>query len=446
MYRELWKGVIFLKLFALLCCTIGCVVSGIAQRKLDLKEALVLLEEQNPALTQANLNRLLNLQDLKDAKNAFIPQVSVGASHNYNLGLVFDQIAGQLVTGNQWSNTANANINLNATIFQGFARVNAVRIARMQLEAGRLSVAVQKKALTLELLGHYFDALASIEIRRTGEEQARLSSDQLQQARIELELGSKTLVDVSLLESQLANDELRVLTSRNEYDSRILSIKEMLGISLTDSIVLEVPLIDGKLGESDLENSFNNNVELHLAKLEVEQTDLGLKASRNAYYPTLNFSSGYGTNYSSLRRDILTGDFMPFTDQVNQNRSLYLGISLSIPILNNFRVRSDISRARIQLAQRNVELNSVKMQQQKIFLTAKQDYKRSLNEFKVYQQQVISTRTSYEAMRERYQLGVSTAIDLARTMLDYNIAELSLIRSRYALLYHQEVLRILMYY
>jgi hypothetical protein len=46
-------------------------------------------------------------------------------------------------------------------------------------------------------------------------------------------------------------------------------------------------------------------------------------------------------------------------------------------------------------------------------------------------------------MKERYALGLTTAMDLAKALLDYNLAELSLIRAKYLIIYNQEVLKIL---
>ena len=413
------------------------------QIRLNLQSAFELLEKQNPDMLQANLNKLLSLQEYKDAKNAFVPQVSFGASHNYNLGLAFDQIAGQLVTGNKWSNTANANISMRATIFQGFSRLNNVRLAQLNLESENLSYAVKKKALKLQLLANYFEILANAELYNASKRQSELSAEQLVQIKTEYELGTKTLVDVSLTENQLNNDKLRLMDSKKNIEQKLLAMKELLYIPLNDSVILEQP--DRKTDVMDYQSigRVDNNPEKQLSLLNIQKAELQLKNKKYSYYPTLSFSSGYGTNYSSERRDLIHGGYMPFINQVNQNRSLYFGVSLSLPILDGFRVKSEISKAHIYLEQSKNELNKINMTQNSIFLNSIKEYEHSLKEYKVYQQQLASTKTSYEAMKNRYDLGLTTAMDLAKALLDYNLAELNLIRAKYLIIYNQEVLKVL---
>src|SRR5690606_41539512 len=164
-----------------------------------------------------------------------------GVSLQCNPALASDQIAVQLVTGNAWSITAHANFSLGSPIFQGFAKINKLRLAQPQLEREDVSIAVKKKALKLELLSYYFEALTNTELYNASKQQRDLSLAQLAQTRVEYDLGMKTTIDISLIENQIANDELLVLNSRSAIDERLLSIKELLSIPLDDSILLELP-------------------------------------------------------------------------------------------------------------------------------------------------------------------------------------------------------------
>lgn len=417
--------------------------TGYSQMSLSLPKAFEILEKQNPELLQANLTRLLAQQDYRDAKNALLPQVNMGVSHNYNLGLAFDQIAGQLVTGNKWSNTANANISVGTTIFQGFAKINNIRLAQLQLEREDVSIAVKKKALKLELLSYYFEALTNTELYNASKQQRDLSLAQLAQTRVEYDLGMKTTIDISLIENQVANDELRVLNSRSAIDERLLSIKEVLSIPLEDSILLELPDIIAANHDQISMDTLHHTAEMQLARLQTRTAELQIRMQKNAYLPTIQFTTGYGTNYSSERREPIGNGYMPFLDQVNQNKSLYLGLSLNIPILNGFRARSNMARATINLEQAKVDQQQTAINQRKTYKSAQLEYRTALKQYQLYQKQASSTSASYDAMKERYDLGLTTAMDLAKTLLDYNLSELNVIRAKYLLLYHQEVLKIL---
>ncbi|WP_196937370.1 TolC family protein [Sphingobacterium pedocola] len=121
------------------------------QTTLALDHAYTFLAQQNIDIKQARIQLLLSQQDRIDAKNSLLPTLSLGAGHNYNLGLAFDQIAGQLVTGNRWSNNANASIRMNATLFQGFTRSNQIKNTLLNVESSELEVSRLTKSLRFTL-------------------------------------------------------------------------------------------------------------------------------------------------------------------------------------------------------------------------------------------------------------------------------------------------------
>lgn len=414
----------------------------IGQQKITLESAFDLLDKQNPDLILEHLNKVKSNLDYKDAKNALLPRISFGVSNQYNFGLAFDQIAGQLITGNKWSKTANANIGLQTPVFQGFSRLNSIRMAKLNLEEQSFSFIIKKKALKLELIANYFDALTNLGLHKASKEQLILSTEQLNQVKVEFDLGTKTLIDVSLIEALVSDDELRVLSTKSNFDSRIRALKELLNISMNDSILLELPDLN-VFFVKDTIGFENRNLEIALSSLNIQKSELLLKMNKKAYYPTLNFSSGYGTNYSSERRDPIKGDDIPFFNQVNQNKSLYFGISLNIPILDGLRIKSGISHAKVELDKSRIDHDKTKLVQQNIIISAIHQYQQSIEERELYKSKMASSNTSLMAMKERYKLGLSSSMDLAKTILDYNLSELNFIRSKYSVRYHQEVLNVL---
>jgi outer membrane protein len=274
------------------------------------------------------------------------------------------------------------------------------------VEGEHITIAVKRKALKLELLANYFDVLANMELYDASKRQLELSIKQLHQMKEEYSLGTKTQIDISLTENQKSNDELRMMAAQKNLQTKLLSVKELIGVPLDDSIVLELPQVDADISELSHKRIYHNP-EIRMSQFNVDKAEIQLRMKKNAYYPTLSFSSGYGTNYSSERMDPINSGYMPFVDQVNQNRSLYFGISLSIPVLDGFKVRSDIRKANITLSQQKAEQKKTIFIQEKIHRQAIEEYRHALKEHKLYQVQLKSTQTSYEAMKERYALGLT---------------------------------------
>ncbi|MCL7986599.1 TolC family protein [Sphingobacterium sp. lm-10] len=409
--------------------------------------ALSILDRRNIDIQNLKHQTTLARQEVKDAKNALLPKLNLGLSHNYNFGLAFDQIAGQLITGNRWTNFANANIGTQVVIFKGFELQNQIRNAVLNLESNYLELKSLNRSSKLQLLQIYFTAITNRALLESGLNQLDFSKEQLQLQREQFEMGVKTLVDVSLAESQVATNELNALTSKNNYINSLIDLKQLLNISYTDSIELEIP-------ENSIENLYitdtsNSNESLAqnpliaIANINLTKAELVQKIAKNRYMPTISFSGGYGTNYSSERVDFQTGNFMPFLNQVNQNRSLNLGLSLSVPIFDGFQVRSAKNKADINILIQKNEIEKVKMEQEKIFQKSLQEYHRSIQEYNVSKKQLKSLKTSLDALSERYELGLASPVDFSKALLDHNLSEFKVITSKYNAMYYNEIIKVL---
>src|SRR5690606_7702943 len=68
---------------------------------------------------------------------------------------------------------------------------------------------------------------------------------------------------------------------------------------------------------------------------------------KGGFYPQLSLGAGIGSGYSSASVDPVTNQRTVFSQQLNDNLSEYIGVSLNIPIFNNFRTRISVRRAKI---------------------------------------------------------------------------------------------------
>lgn len=415
-----------------------------SQIRLDLEQAYVLLESQNLELVQERLVQELSRQDLLDARNAFLPTVNLGLSNQYNSGLSFDQISGQLITGSNWTSVANGNLALRASIFQGFSKINGLKLAELNLQSKDLEYDIKRQTLRLDLLSNYFKALVNNELSKVAEAQLGLSKEQLRVIKTEVEVGVKTLVDLNYVENIVANDELKILISKTNFANDILSLKRVLNFTFSDSLILEIPsfAVIENLDTSEL--SVENNRYIALSELNVRRNELLVKTKKNSFYPSIMFSGGYGSNYSSERYDNTSDkQRIPFFSQVNQNRSLNIGLSLSMPVFDAFKARGDIRRSKINLQIAQVEVERVKKEQEIILQRAIQDYVRTVKEYGAYNKQFVSSKTAYDATVQRYEIGMASPFELATAQVSFNVSELNYVKSRYDVLYRQEVIKIL---
>lgn len=418
--------------------------SGRGQEILTLDSAKKILFENNINIKQSELQRKISKINLQQAYDALIPNLSFNANSQHTMGLVFDQITGQLITGNQWSNTINTNISSGVVLFQGFKELNNIRYSRLNLDIAGFDLERLKHELQLQLVGLFFQVLINRDLYRASEEQSKLSRQQLEQEQIKIDVGKSTLVDLAQATNKVSNDELNIVNSKTAYDLSLLKLRQLLEMESHVIVDLVSPKVPISVVSTNLhETVHTEDIYISLLNKKIEQSKVGSAIAKAGYYPTLTLNGSYGTNYSSRRFLPSSSQVMPVLDQMNQNRSLYMGLGLSYPIFDRFVTKSNVKKALINTETLVLERDKVKRERKFSVEQARLEYLAALEEQKAVNAAMETNRVNYQAMSERYNVGKSSSIDLFKTMTDFNIAEFRTITARYNVLLKAELLKLL---
>ncbi len=124
--------------------------------------------------------------DVTSAKDAFLPNVSAGASQSFSFGR-------GLTAENTYANRNTSNFGWNAglslPVFQGMRRVRNLAYARTNLRMVVEQLESAKDDITLNVIAQYLQVLYYGEIHRVATEQLNLSNIELQRRRDLLEAG-----------------------------------------------------------------------------------------------------------------------------------------------------------------------------------------------------------------------------------------------------------------
>lgn len=418
--------------------------SSKAQEILTLEAAKKILIENSIGIKQSRLQQKVTVISLEQAYDALIPNLSFNASSQHTMGLIFDQITGQLVTGNQWANTVNANLSSSIVLFQGFKGIHTIRSGRIQTDIAKLETTKLQFELQLQLLGLFFQTLINRDLYQASLAQSRLSEQQLQQEEIKIEVGKSTLVDLAQAKNKLSNDHLNIANSKNAYDLSMLRLKQLLEMASDSSITLASPPLETDETTISMDkNGYSGDPYLILLEKKINQSEINTALAKTGYYPTLSLNGSYGTNYSSRRSiSAFSSETMPLLDQMNKNRSLYIGLALSYPIFDRFATKANVKKSLINTETLVLEKEKVKRERQQTVEQARLAYLAALAEHKAVNAALETNKVNFNAMDERYLVGKSSSIDLFKAMTDLNIAEFRTITARYNVLLKAELLKL----
>jgi outer membrane protein len=179
--------------------------------------------------------------------------------------------------------------------------------------------------------------------------------------------------------------------------------------------------------------------------VQIAAAEEGIRVARSGYYPRVNLFASLGSSYSSLSRrpvdgssidipvttasgdPILVGDqpftlstspifeSTPFGDQFwGDNRAGSVGISISVPVFDRFLTRSQVRQARLAADNERILREDL---QQEIAVQVRQaylDYRNVEKRLDVTARQLAAADAALAAEEDRYELGVSTLVELTQ--------------------------------
>lgn len=413
-----------------------------AQQKLTWKEAVYLLHQNSISLKQSELREQINRNNIAIARGNIYPNLSFSANNQHTMGMVFDQVSGKLITGNQWSNYATGSLGTSVVIYQGGQKINTLKAEKLNLELALLDTKRLTRELEFQLLGLFTQTLINHDLWKAGKSQLQLSEQLLLQEESLVEVGKRTLIDLAQAKAKLANDKLNVVSTKNAYELSLMKVKQLLEMDESEQIEPVSP--QGFLMEQIKPNyRLHHDPYIRLLDKQIEIGELRIKMARSSYFPTISLNGNYGTNYSSQRQNLLSGVTIPFWDQFNQNRTLSGNIVISMPIFDGFRTRMNTKIAKINQQSLRYEKEKITRERKQVISQGALEYLAAQEELLAIQAVYDANRINYEAIRERYSVGKSSSIDVYKALTDFNITEFRMITTRYQVFYKKEMLVLL---
>jgi outer membrane protein len=251
--------------------------------------------------------------------------------------------------------------------------------------------------------------------------------------------GSQPYSALLEMKSQLANGNVQLATARNNTSTALLELAQMLNLPDSASFEIEVPQeadSDTACLAATLQETVeaaSNHPNIRKAELALEQSRLQHKIQKGAALPTLSLSAGYGTYYSDSQNSA-------FFTQFNNNRNPSVGLSLSIPIFNNWRNSISIRNAKANVVKSEIGVDMAGQQLEKQIRLAYNEAQGSYEKLKAAQANKEAAKESFSQTEEKFNLGMVGATDYSVAKANLLKAESEYIQCKYQYIFQQKIL------
>lgn len=408
---------------------------------LTLSDAVLLALENNRTLKNAYLERIVQRQELAVAEDKFAPRLTPSLSISIaqlgqNLTTTDGEfgagatVAVKMPTGGELSfSWATNNQTLNSTdlitpfnddflgqnlqlrFSQPLLRGAGTNVNRASIEIAQLTEQINILNLKSILINTITDVILSYREWLRAQEKLKIAQLSLQSAkeslenyRILIEAGRLAPVDIVQAETNIANQQVRLIEAVNNLESTRLALINILDID-QDTIILPADLPQATPIALDAEKlrelAFTNQPEYLKAQLDIERTKLGLLQAENNRLWDLNFNTSYDYTLSESHKS-----------------DVRVGLALSRQ-LDDLTVERDFQRSRINKLQAE---NTLEEQQESLRLQLKdriRDVQLSFSQVELAQKATKLSERQLEIAREKQRLGREiTVFELIRLQDD----------------------------
>lgn len=409
-----------------------------SQEKWSLERCIRYAQENNLQIKQQQLAIQQAQNELRASKMEYIPSVNASMNHNMSWGRSVNLNDLEIIE-NQMSQSTSMNFSASLPLFEGMRKQNTVKSSLKQLEIAGTNVDKLKDEISLSVAQSYLQVLLAYEIEKTAMESLNSVKLQVERCRILVEAGSQPYSSLLELEAQLANENVQVVSAKNNVGTSLLALAQLLDIEDYTTFNIEIPNISSlELAPTlcDIDEIYLNALQLPRIKgdeLSLEQSKLQYKIQKGAALPTISFNAGYGTYFSDNQETA-------FFQQFNNNRNPSVGFGLSIPIFNNLRNNTSVKNARLNVKQSELQL---KISKQNLLKDIQQAYNEALASYekmKAAKENMTSAKESFRYTQEKFDAGILNGTDYTVAKTNLFKVESEYLQSKYQYIFQQKVL------
>ena len=413
-----------------------------AQKVWTLEECIDYALEHNLDIRKSKLAQQQAEYQYKASKNAWLPTLSANAGEYFGFGQS-PSYTGVYVSDNSSSSSFGANLSL--PLFQGLNLYNTTQANALNLQASEKDQEAAKLNLKVNVMGFYMQVLYGKEQVEIARRQTELSAEQLQKTQQLYENGRIAEADVYESQAQLALDQATLTQAETDLSLGLLTLMQALEIE--DSVAFEISSPEAFFANQEQEigtpqatiaTALMNQPAMEAARLRLQKSHYDLKASKSAWFPSLDFYAGYsnglyhyfGENYPNT----------PIDEQLKRNSRAQLGFTLNIPIFNGMRTKYRVKMTELSIDDQQLNLENTEKSLRKEIRQAYGNAQAAKQKMEAMENSLEASRVAYEYANAGFEMGKKTLLELNESKIRYYKAQSDLLQARYEYMYRCKII------
>ncbi len=412
------------------------------QTSWSLEECIKYAIDNNIQIKQQSVQTKVQENALDLAKLKLLPSLNGQASFGYSFGRALDQNTYQFY--NQTLQTDYFYLGGSTPVFSGLQNYNSIKKNQYLVLASQQDLQNISDNVALNVALAYLQILLNKELVTANQNQVDISRQQIEKTRKLVDAGSVARGNLLQIEAQEAQEELALINTRNQLETSYLTLTQLLELNTPEGFEIVVPqlsvdtnsVVSGNINDI-YQVALNNRPEIKSSELRLTASQYDLKIARGARSPQFSISHNFNTRYTYIPNQV---GIQPFRDQIKNNQSSGIGLSMNIPILNGWQVNKNIANSKLNVESSQYALDGTKKQLYKNIQQAYTDAKAALKKYAASIKAVASAEESFRYTEQKFDLGLVAPVDYNAAKTQLLNAQSDLSQAKYEFIFKTKVL------
>jgi outer membrane protein TolC len=395
---------------------------------LNLNECLEIGLVNNFDLQIVRNEELISDNNVTLGNAGFLPDASLNSGYNIrsNNSNQFPMEGGDVVeTSNSNTQTLDAGVNLNWTIFEGFrVQTNYKRLKELQ-SVGELYTRLEVENLVAGLTAEYYNYVQQ-QIRLGNFEYAvSLSKERLRIVEARYQVGSLSRLDLQQARVDFNADSSMLIQQYEIVNRSRIRLNELMGVNVDKQFMAAdtTILFNTSLLKEDLFNrTMEQNTFLQLSESNLTLSELELSSLRSRNYPYLRLNTGYGFTHFDYNQ----GNF-----DRQRTWGPNVGVTIGYTLFDGFNRSREQKNQQIRIRNRELEVHRDKLAIESDFANMWMAYQNNIELTTLEVESLENAEINYEIAMERYRIGDLSGLELREAQNSLLEAEQRLLTAQY---------------
>lgn len=424
---------------------LACLSAGLqAQETWSLRRCIDYAIEHNIDIRQAANTAEQSAVEVNTAKWARLPNLNGSANQSWNWGrtqtAVPDETTGDYSTVyvNTASNGTNMQLSTSIPLFTGLELPHQYSLAKLNLKAATADLQKAKDDISINIASAYLQVLFNQELHDVALGQVELSLQQCQRIEGLAGVGKASSAEVADARARVAQDRMTAVQTENDYRLSLLTLSQLIELDSPEGFMLESPstaITPSPVTPPDdiYQTALTSKASIQAAQYRLEGSKHSVRIAQSGFYPQLNLNGSLGTSYySTINRT--------FRQQMGDNFSKYVGVSLSVPLFNRLATRNRVRTARLQQENYALQLDNAKKTLYKEIQQAWYNATAAESKYTSSHAAALASEESFRLMTQKFENGKANAVEFNEAKQNLMKAQSDELQAKYDYLFRTKIL------